>query len=163
VTIGVGEDNALYRPLDQSGNYTPGARGCHRGHMESLNVINPQPGMHYWYARTDPSSLDRAERRGWEFVKLTDPERMGEEKRPDRVAAGLDTTLTRNDIVLCRMPDSRYRKLREQIAQLTEGTGGDGSSEFMERGRPLQEAYGRGEPIYFRGAGHGFRHVEHKP
>jgi hypothetical protein len=160
MTISVGEDNKLYRPLDQKGDYTPGARGCHRGHMECLNVHNAQPGFHYWYARTDTSSLDRAEQRGWEFVKLTDPERMGEEKAQDRVAAGLDTTLTRNDIVLCRMPESRYRKLREQIEQLTEGkTGSDGSSEFMERGR---EAYGHGEPVYFRGAGHGFRHIEHK-
>jgi len=162
MTVGVGEPNELYRPLDQSGNYTHGARGCHRGHMQQLNVRNAQPGFRYYYVRTDASSLDRAETRGWEFVKLSDPERMGEERRADRKAAGLDSTMTRNDIVLCRMPEERYRKLREQIDQLTEGRGGDVSAEYLERGRPLQEAYG-GKAIYFKEPGHGFRHVEHNP
>ena len=160
MSIGVGESREVMRPLDQSGNYSPGARGCHRGHMEVLNVKNAKPGFHYYYARTDPSSIERSLRRGWEFVKLTDPERMGEEKRADLAAAGLDATMTRNDIVLCRMPDSRYRELREQINRLSEGTRSDGSSEYLERGRSLQETHGQGEPIYFKSRGHGFRHIE---
>ena len=159
MSIGVGEDREVMRPLDHDGNYSPGARGCHRGHMEVLNVQNAKPGYRYYYPRTDPSSIQRALRRGWEPVKLTDPERMGEEKRADLAAAGLDSTMTRTDIVLCRMPDARYRELREQLDQLSEGTKSDGSSEYLERGRSLQETHGQGEPIYFRSAGHGFRHI----
>ncbi len=159
MTITAGDEHALMRPLDPEGNYTPGSRGCHKGHMESLNVKNPQPGYHYYYIRTDSSSLDRAETRGWELVKLSDPERMGEEKRADRVAAGLDTSLRRNDIVLCRMPEPRYREMRERMNQLAEGTRDDGSSEYLERGRSLQERVGAREPLYFKSAGHGFRHI----
>jgi hypothetical protein len=159
MSIGVGESREVMRPLDQSGNYTQGARGCHRGHMESLNVKYAKPGFTYYYARTDPSSIERALNRGWVPVRLDDPERMGEEKRADLAAAGLDSTLTRNDIVLCRMPDSRYRELRERLNQLSEGTRGDGSSEYLERGRSLQETHGQGQPVYFKAGGHGYRHI----
>ena len=162
MSIEIGEDRALYRPLDQKGNYTPGAVGCHRGHMESLNVHNARPGYRYYYVRTDQSSLDRAMRRGWELVKLTDPERRGEERTPDLVAAGLDSNLKRNDIVLCRMPESRYREWREQLNKFSDDGAADTSSEYLERGRSLQEATGSADPLYFRGTGHGFRHIEQK-
>ena len=160
MTVSVGESREVMRPLDHKGDYTPGARGCHRGHMEVLNVPNARPGHRYYYHRTDPSSIQRALRRGWEPVRMDDPERMGEEKRADLAAAGLDSTLTRNDIVLCRMPDWRYREQREQLDKLSEGGRSDGSSEYLERGRSLQERVGSSEPLYFRSPGHGFRHTE---
>lgn len=154
--ISAGNRLDLSKPLDQEGNFTRGSIGCHRGHMEALNVKNARPGHHYYYFRTDSSSLDRAELQGWDFVKLTDPEKMGQETRSDRVAAGLDSTQTRNDIVLCRMPDERYSVHRAQIDQRSDGMRGDSAAEFMEKGRPLQDAYG--EQVYFKSAGHGFRH-----
>lgn len=159
MTIYAGEDQKLYRPLDNKGNYTQGAVGCHRGHMEVLNVRNPKPGFRYYYIRTDPSSVRRAQQRGWQPVSKTDPERMGEEEQADLVAAGLDTTLTRNDIVLCRMPEERYRTWRAQMNQRSEGMQGDGSADYMEKGRPLQEIYGK--DVYFKAPGHGLRHSEH--
>ena len=162
MSIGAGEDQSLYRPLDHKGNYTPGAVGCHKGHMECLNVQNAQPGYVYYYIRTDSGSVRTALRRGWEPVKLADPERMGDEKELDLAAAGLDSSLTRNDIVLCRMPEARYREWREQLNRLSEGTGDDYSSEYLEKGRSLQEATASADPLYFKGAGHGFRQIEHK-
>jgi hypothetical protein len=162
VSFGPGENRELYRPLNQSGDYTPGERGCHKGHMQYLNVPNPQPNRRYYWARTDPRSIPKIKSRGWRFVTKEEPEWSGNIDYDDVVGAGLDTTVTRNDIALCWMSEEQYRRMREQVDQLWDGTGGDGSSEVMERGRPLQEAYGCGEPIYFRGAGHGFRHIEHE-
>ena len=159
MAIYAGEEQALTRPLDQEGNYTKGAVGCHRGHMEVLNVRNPRPGFRYYYIRTDPSSVRRATRRGWQPVSKADPERMGEEDNSDLVAAGLDTTLTRNDIVLCRMPEDRYREWRAQMDRRSEGMQGDSAAAYLEKGRPLQEVYGDG--VYFKAAGHGLRHSEH--
>jgi hypothetical protein len=154
-----GDSRDLYRPIDQKGNYSEGAFGCHRGHMEVLNVRNAQPGFRYYYIRTDASSIQRALRRGWEPCRLDSPERLGEEHFPDLKAAGLDTSLTRNDIVLCRMPESRYREWREQLNKLSDNAEQDGSAEYMEKGRPLQEAFGK--EIYFQGPGHGLRRSEH--
>ena len=159
MAINAGEEIKLHRPLDQKGNYTTGAVGCHRGHMEMLNVRNPQPGMRYYYWRTDESSRLKADLRGWEPCKLTDPERMGELKASDWAAAGIDSSVQRRDIVLCRMPDERYRVWRKQQDMLSEGTQGDSAAEYLEEGRPLQEVYGPG--IYFKAQGHGLRHSEH--
>ncbi len=159
MAIYAGEKQDLMRPQDQQGNYTKGAVGCHKGHMEVLNVRNAKPGFRYYYPRTEPSSVRRALRQGWQPVSKTDPERMGEEEAPDLVAAGLDTTLTRNDIVLCRMPEERYREWRAQIDRRSEGTRGDSAAEYLEKGRPLQEAYGN--DVYFKATGHGLRHSEH--
>jgi hypothetical protein len=91
---------------------------------------------------------------GWQIVSKQDPERLGEEEMPDLVAAGLDASLMRNDIVLCRMPDARYRERRKQLDQLSEGQRTDSAAEYLEKGRPLQEIYG--EQVYFKAAGHGF-------
>jgi len=159
MAIRAGQDQALFRPLDQQGNYTTGAVGCHRGHMEVLNVRNPKPGFRYYYHRTDESSRRRATMRGWDPVKITDPERMGEEKAADWKAAGIDSNVQRNDIVLCRMPEARYRELIERQDKLSASKQGDSAAEYLEEGRPLQELYGQG--IYFKAPGHGFRHSEH--
>ena len=158
MAIGVGEKRELYRPLNHEGNYSADAKGCHRGHMSVLNVVNSKPGFRYWYSRTDPSSIRRAVAFGWQPVSMQDPERMGEEQQPDLVAAGLDTSLSRNDIVLCRMPEARYRERRKNLDELAEGQRTDSAAEYLEKGRPLQETYG--EAVYFRGPGHGFRHSE---
>ena len=97
--------------------------------------------------------------RGWEPVKITDPERMGEEKAADWKAAGIDSNVQRNDIVLCRMPEERYRELIERQDKLSASKQGDSAAEYLEEGRPHQERYGQG--IYFKAPGHGFRHSEH--
>jgi len=159
VSISIGQRQDIFKPLDQDGNFTRDALGCHRGHMEVLNVRNPRPGFRYYYPRTDPSSMRRALRRGWQPCKLTDPERLGEEESPDLVGTGLDTSLQRQDIILCRMPEERYRAQRAEIDALSERMQGDESAaEFLEKGRAFEGAYGQ---VYFKDRSHGFRHSEH--
>ena len=49
MSIDDGGQRALYRPLNQEGHYSGDAHGCHRGHMEVLNVRNARPGFRYYY------------------------------------------------------------------------------------------------------------------
>ena len=158
MSIRVGEDREMYRPLNPDGNYTEGSVGCHRGHMEYLNVPNPQPGRHYYWALTHPKAIRRVKQQGWIFVGNEDPEYSGNEQYSDVIAAGLDTSVTRNEIALCWMPESKYRERQQALVERQAERRGDTSAEYLEKGRSLQEIYGRS--IYFKGPGHGYRHSE---
>jgi hypothetical protein len=144
----------MYRPLVQ-GNYTPNAVGCHRGHMQYLNVHNPQPGRHYYWTLTNPKDIRRAKTMGWTFITQQDPEWSGNEQYSDVIAAGLDTTVTRNELALCYMTEKQYATRQEYLEKLHAQQRSDSSAEYLEKGRPLQEMYG--PEVYFKGPGHGFR------
>ena len=159
MSIEAGEDRALYRPLNSEGNYTEGSVGCHRGHMEYLNVPNPQPGRHYYWVSTDPKRIRKAKIQGWTFVTKEDPEWSGNEQYNDVIAAGLDTSVTRNDIALCWMSEEKYRERQAALVARQESERGDTSAaEYLEKGRPFEEQYGQG--IYFKVPGHGIRRSE---
>lgn len=158
MAISAGEDRSLYRPLNPDGNYTEGSVGCHRGHMQHLNVPNPQGGRHYYWTLTSPKSIRRTKTQGWTFITKEDPEWSGNERYDDVIAAGLDTTVTRNELALCWMPEDKYGERQAALVARQEDQRGDTSAEYLEKGRPLQEVYGPN--IYFKVPGHGFRRSE---
>ena len=159
MAIRAGTDRAAYRPLRNDGNYSEGAVGCHRGHMEYLNVPNPQPGRHYYWTTTDPKSIQRIKAQGWIFVTKDDPEWSGNQRYDDVIAANLDTTVTRNDVALCWMPKERYRARQAALVERQERSrGDDASAEYLEKGRRFEATYGR--DVYFKQRGHGIRHSE---
>jgi hypothetical protein len=158
MSIRAGESRELYRPLRPDGNWSDEAIGSHKGHMSYLNVNNAQPGRHYYWTLTHPKAIRRAKAQGWTFITKDDPEWSGNEQYNDVIAAGLDTTVTRNEIALCWMPEGKYKERQELRRKILEEQQGDTSVEYLEKGRPLQEMYGQG--IYIKGPGHGFRHSE---
>ena len=158
MSISAGENREDYRPLRQDGNYSEDAIGTHRGHMQYLNVSNAQPDRHYYWTLTHAKSIKKTKAQGWTFITKNDPEWSGNESYSDVIGAGLDTTVTRNEIALCWMPESKYKERQERMKALLDQQQGDTSAEYLEKGRPLQEVYGQG--IYIKGPGHGFRHSE---
>ena len=161
MAINSGVDRALYRPLRPDGNYTEGSVGCHRGHMEYLNVPNPQPGRHYYWANvSDPKKLQRIKAQGWSFIGKNDPEWSGNQRYDDIIAAGLDTTVTRNEIALCWMPTEKYRARQAALVARQDRQRGmdSASAEYLEKGKRLEATYG--QDVYFKERGHGIRHSE---
>jgi hypothetical protein len=158
MTIVAGDNRELYRPLRQDGNWEEEAIGSHKGHMSYLNVHNAQPGRHYYWTLTNPKAIRRAKSQGWIFITKEDPEWSGNETYNDVIGAGLDTTVTRNEIALCWMPEGKYKERQEARRRILEEQQGDTSAEYLEKGRPLQEIYGQG--IYFKRHDHGFRRSE---
>ena len=160
MAINAGTDRAMFRPLRPDGNYTKGSVGCHRGHMEYLNVPNPQPNRHYYWTTTDPKSINRVKAQGWNFVTKDDPEWSGNQRYDDVIAANLDTTVVRNEIALCLMPLDRYRDRQAALVARQDRQRGveSASAEYLDKGKRLEATFGR--DVYFKERGHGIRHSE---
>lgn len=158
-----GGSRELIRPLLRDGNLRPNVRGCHRWSSEALNVHNPQPGfIYYWcrHPRADRggAQLQRFLNMGWEPVGPNDPERKGRETSMRFSDLGLDNYQAHGDVVLLRIPESKYRAYREHRARLAAAARTGPTEDFLNKGQHLDEMYaGRADgSIYYRGSGHGF-------
>jgi hypothetical protein len=91
-----------------------------------------------------------------------DPERQVPANDPNFSAAGLDSSLGLAEIVLCKMPESRYAVRQEELHKrnLARAAAADPAHEWEEHGQALEAQFESfrskgGEPFYFRRRGHG--------
>jgi hypothetical protein len=143
------------RPLNADGQYTPGARGTHKGHSASLNVRNPMPGYVYYWENNQYDWLVQRANEGWEVVPPDSQERKGLET-DQRFGQTLDSHQARRDVVLMRIPEEQYRVLKDQEAAVRRNALSSTADNYTSRGEPYQRRYGQsaGGPLYYRGPGH---------
>jgi len=146
------------RPLNHLGS---DVLGSHRGQHEALNIRNAQPGFHYYWARRKASDVQRFLNAGWLVVGAdpNDKEQYGADLLP-RIQEGLDGTKPYQDVILLKIPVSKYKQILAQREADNKAAIGASSAAFEERGRELAISLGTsdGRPIYaknIRRTGHG--------
>jgi hypothetical protein len=131
--------------------------GTHRGPFEALNVKNPKPGFHYYYARRKPSDVQRFMNAGWEPVRSGDPEQWGSDMPPE-VGEMLDGVKAYGDVILMRIREDKFRAIREEKEALAKAAREGGTSEFINKGHQRARQLGSSRPkkdLYFESADHG--------
>lgn len=119
--------------------------GNHKGDFEALNIKNPQPGMHYFWAKKTASSVRRFMRYGFEVVQAEDPEEFGA-RLPEKVGALLDGATAYSDVVLMRIPLERYRQFRNQRKQLVEAKREASTQAYLAAGKERERELGHRAP-----------------
>jgi len=152
-----GQELLKFKPLNHAGHVIDEAgnevHGCHRGHTQHLNVSNAVAGRAYYHGSVRRNRQAHYRLEGWRPVGPEDPENLMQTQDPHNIGTPLDSFAISNDVVLMWMPEERYRARQDRNAQLSEARSADISEEFIAKGRPLQERYGR--QLYFRRADHG--------
>ena len=152
--IDAGGNNEHLRPLNQDGNAFADAVGSHRGTAEDLNVMNPVPGMLYYWCRNEQSSLRRFLRFGWEVVPPDSPERKFV-RDPDYTALGLDGIQTNKDVVLLRIPEQLYRRLADHRGHKRKVALEGSTEDYLGRNSDYDHWAATAEgPILYRGRNH---------
>jgi len=124
IVLGGGYDRNRIKPLNPDGNVQaePGLRviGCHTGRFSGLNIYNPRPGFHYPHVARNDEGLQQARINGAVPVLEGDEEyaayrdMIGMEDVPHMQHTDLDSTYSGyGDLILMRMPEHKYRALRE--------------------------------------------------
>ena len=146
-----GHDRSWLRPhdvvLDQ-------IAGTHRGNSEALNVGNPQPGWHYYYARRDNSFVQRYLNNGWRPVTATDPETWGVSHHED--IPELDGLVAFKDVILLKIPEEQWRALQERKAELTRRDMTGPEEEYLRQGDNLTRQTHSDDDLYYKKSDHGF-------
>jgi hypothetical protein len=155
--ISGGGDRSWLRPLQSGENKE--IIGAHRGICEAMNVKNPQPNRHYYYARHDSNAIQRKLNEGWRPIRGDDPERWGADINTDEYPE-LDGLKARKDVILMWTDSDNYRRIQNEKARKNkvaiEGT----EEEYMDRGHERAAQFGSYVPsddLYFRTARHGRR------
>lgn len=160
-----GEDLLQYEPARYDPESSEELLGCHRGDNEYLNIVNPQPEMHYYWERAkrgDRRVLRRL-RESFEVVTDAHPESLPSlPGHPDLGLGNLDSTLEAAGVVLMRIPIHKYREkeaARAAAAARPMELAATGST-FTDRDRWGMTA-GDGGPIYRRLRDHGITRTSH--
>jgi hypothetical protein len=152
-----GQELLKFKPLNHKGHVVDEEgneiHGCHRGHTQHLNVSNPQPGRVYYHGAVRRNRQAHYRLEGWRAVGPEDPERLSVAQDPHNIGTPLDSHVISNDVILMWTPEEKYAERQIRNAKISEARSADISEEFIEKGRPLQERYGR--QLYFRRADHG--------
>lgn len=158
-----GLDSSLFQPLTPEGHLQteegqPKVFGCHVGPMQHFNVVNAQPGFLYYYPNRTPAGVRKAGFQGWKVVGPGDPEHGMAAQDPNMKAAGLDGIQGLHDVVLCKMPESRYRVHREPIEAQNRQQNPDTGGELESKNQSLEGAIARyGSRFgFFKQRDHGF-------
>lgn len=158
-----GLEASLFQPLTHDGHLQVGegqqpVYGCHVGPMQHLNVENAQPGYVYFYPNRTPSGVRKAGFQGWKVVGPEDPEHGMAAVDPNMRAAGLDGSHGLHDVVLTKMPESRYRLHREPIERENQLQTPDTGAELEAKNHSLEAAIHKyGERFgFFKAKDHGF-------
>lgn len=123
--FGGGGDRSWLVPLTPEGNKPTDSNvphkvvGSHTGHYTGLNVVNPQPGFEYQWARNNGNEIHAARIRGWRVVNDSDPEMAalranlyGDEDSD--TPTQLDTSDVFQDVVFMKIPSAKLRVIREE-------------------------------------------------
>jgi hypothetical protein len=162
-TLGGGGDLDWLAPLDDEGNkdYShtsmEGARGCHTGSTEGLNIGNPKEGYVYVHERNKGVDLARALREGGEIVQADDQELSGFSEILDSLApTALDSAHIHKDVVMVRYPEEAVRKKREQEQQRARSMMREGAQDYVDG------ANSTGEGIFSQGLASRFKRRDHR-
>lgn len=76
-------------------------------------VMNQKPGFKYRFLNKNSRNLAQKLRQGYEIVKDSDPEQMVmTDSTPLKAGEQLDTTKRFNDVVLARISDEKFEKIK---------------------------------------------------
>lgn len=160
--VEAGGDHSWLRPVPPSmPGHMPAQAGTHRGTSEIFNVLNPQPGWHYWWGIYGSPEMIRRQYEGYHCTPLDTPEGRAMSQvqiRDDRYASAQTQYVMRGRMVLMRIPMQRYHEIRAAKRQTyihkLEGV----TTYFEDQGRQMAQALGhrKAEPIYFRRSDHDF-------
>ncbi len=132
-------------------------RGSHKGAAAALNIVNPVPGFVYYWELRDENRLLLKRTEGWQVVPPDSPERKGVETDQNWSQA-IDGMQTRRDVVLLRIPESRYGLICEERNRRAISARTGVTDSFLNRNYQLPERYRSGEkPVYYRAPDHGER------
>lgn len=138
-----------FRPADPDPQAS--VLGTHRDHSEALNIPNPEPGMHYWHCARTQDQVMSAINRGWQVSHRA--ERLSETD----LARGLplDTTVSRQDVILLEIDDENYRKFKARKLEAQRRKSIEGATEdYLSHNANVARYAGTGRAVYYKAPGH---------
>lgn len=139
--------------------------GAHRQATAALNVRNPQPGRHYFWANADnANSIRRAQVRGFQFVTRDEPEGEGYDDflPPDRTR-NQDQFIRFNGLVLMWCPIDVIRQRREERVRANMERMHQPTRDWHDWGRQVDDGLGgraSRKGSYYEGPDHGIEILE---
>jgi len=93
---------------------------------------------------------------GYQVVTKDSPEMKGKEISQVYSQLGLDGYEVHGDLVMLRIPEHKYRKMREYKDALAAAARTGPTDQFLERGQEIESRLSTGgNPVYWRGSTHG--------
>lgn len=154
MALQAGDNFAWYKPVDLGNTETI---GNFVGDHEALNVSGAQADFHYYYQRNKPDAVIRFLNKGWSVVGDNDPEKFGDGRVSWKVQTSLGTERAYQDVILMKIPLSKYREQQEAHQAYNQSIMAEQGSRFVELGEERASEL-RQRPsgsLYFVGQNHG--------
>ena len=127
--------------------------GVHAGDYAGLNIVNPQPGFHYQWAKADPTSRMIEAQKGGQPVQAGDTDhpayKLGIVYDESDTPTPLDTAEVYQDVVLMRYPEEVIVERRRQDADKSLRAVSEADNTYLNGASPAELASGQGQRTRF--------------